>query len=70
MVIDFRVQIPKPDRVGTRADYMMRYVDIFDLSAVSYTLDELLRLLDEAGIGRAVMQAECPRATIFKRMKP
>ena len=58
LVIDFRVQIPKPDRVGTRADYMMRYVDIFDLSAVSYTLDELLRLLDEAGIGRAVMQAE------------
>ncbi|MBS0222513.1 MAG: amidohydrolase [Proteobacteria bacterium] len=37
---------------------MMRYVDVFDLEAVSYTLDQLLGLLDEAAIGRAVMQAE------------
>ncbi|MCC7274609.1 MAG: amidohydrolase [Alphaproteobacteria bacterium] len=58
MILDFRVQVPKPDRIGTRADYMMRYVDVFDLEAVSYTLDQLLRLLDEAGIARAVMQAE------------
>ena len=58
MILDFRVQIPKPERIGTRAEYMMRYVDIFDLQAVSYTLEQLLQLLDEAGIERAVMQAE------------
>jgi uncharacterized protein len=58
MVIDFRVQVPKPDRVGTRTDYMKRYLDIFDLSAVSYSLAQLLSLLDAAGIDRAVMQAE------------
>jgi len=58
MILDFRVQVPKPDRVGTRAGYMMRYVDVFDLEAVSYTLEQLLQLLDEAGIARAVMQAE------------
>lgn len=58
MILDFRVQVPKPDRIGTRAGYMMRYVDVFDLQSVSYTLDQLLALLDEAGIGRAVMQAE------------
>src|SRR5690606_15441321 len=37
MILDFRVQVPKPDRIGTRADYMMRYTDVFDLEAVSYT---------------------------------
>lgn len=58
MILDFRVQVPKPDRIGTRADYMMRYVDIFDLESVSYTLEQLLQLLDNAGIARAVMQAE------------
>lgn len=58
MVFDFRVQVPKPDRVGTRIDYMKRYLDIFDLSSVSYTLQQLLSLLDAAGIDRAVMQAE------------
>jgi predicted TIM-barrel fold metal-dependent hydrolase len=58
MIIDFRVQVPKPDRVGTRTDYMKRYLDIFDLSAVSYSLPQLLSLLDAAGIDRAVMQAE------------
>ncbi|MGE0716615.1 MAG: amidohydrolase family protein [Alphaproteobacteria bacterium] len=58
MIVDFRVQVPKPDRIGTRPGYMMRYADVFDLGAVSYTLDDLLRLLDEAGIGRAVMQSE------------
>lgn len=58
MIVDFRVQVPKSDRVGTRSDYMKRYLDIFDLSSVSYTLPQLLSLLDAAGIDRAVMQAE------------
>ncbi len=58
MIFDFRVQVPKPDRIGTRAGYLMRYVDVFDLEAVSYTLELLLQLLDEAGLARAVMQAE------------
>jgi len=58
LIVDFRVQVPKPDRIGTRPGYMMRYADVFDLAAVSYTLGDLLRLLDEAGIARAVMQAE------------
>lgn len=58
MVVDFRVQVPKPDRVGTRTDYMKRYLDVFDLSAVSYSLPQLLSLIDAAGIDQAVMQAE------------
>jgi len=37
---------------------MKRYLDIFDLSSVSYSLPMLLKLLDKAGIERAVMQAE------------
>jgi predicted TIM-barrel fold metal-dependent hydrolase len=58
MVIDFRVQQPKQRRAEQRPDYMMRYNDVFDLGAVSYTPQTLLQKLDEAGIHRAVMQAE------------
>lgn len=58
MIVDFRVQRPKPDRMADRPDYMRRYQDVFDLGAVSYTLDALIAALDGAGIGKAVMQAE------------
>jgi predicted TIM-barrel fold metal-dependent hydrolase len=58
MIIDFRVQKPKKDRVAARADYMKRYTQVFDLESVSYTEDELLEALRQAGIQRAVMQSE------------
>jgi uncharacterized protein len=58
MIIDFRVQKPRKDRVAARADYMKRYTQVFDLESVSYSEDELLGALQQAGIGRAVMQAE------------
>lgn len=58
MIIDFRVQKPKKDRVTGRADYMKRYTQVFDLESVSYSEDELLEALRRAGITRAVMQAE------------
>ena len=58
MTIDFRIQRPKQRRAEERPDYMMRYNDIFDLNAVSYTAESLLEKLAEVGIDRAVMQAE------------
>jgi predicted TIM-barrel fold metal-dependent hydrolase len=58
VIIDFRVQAPKLNRSEDRAGYMMRYVDIFDLESVSYSEDELFSALRDAGIQRAIMQAE------------
>lgn len=58
MIIDFRVQIPKVDRIVGRPAYMKRYVQVFDLQSVSYTEDQLLEALAAAGIGKAAMQAE------------
>src|SRR5690349_13875468 len=58
VIIDFRVQAPKLNRSADRACYMMRYVDIFDLESVSYSKAELFSAPTEAGIQRAVMQAE------------
>lgn len=58
MIIDFRIQQPKQRRAENRPAYMMRYNDIFDLNDVSYTAESLLEKLNEAGIHRAVMQAE------------
>lgn len=57
-IIDFRVQIPKIRRSVERADFMLRYNDVFDLEQVSYTEEELLISLGEAGIATAVIQAE------------
>lgn len=58
MTIDFRVQRPKKDRVGSRPTYMQQYNRVFDLQSVSYSEDELVEALAEAGIQKAVMQSE------------
>jgi predicted TIM-barrel fold metal-dependent hydrolase len=57
-IVDFRVQVPKVRRSVERADFMLRYNDVFDLEAVSYTEDELAQALHQAGIEAAVLQAE------------
>lgn len=58
MVIDFRVQVPKKERVESRPQYLKRYIQVFDLPSVSYTEEELIEKMTAAGIRRAVMQAE------------
>lgn len=58
MIIDFRVQVPKKERVESRPQYMKRYNEVFDLPEVSYTEAELIEKLTGAGIRHAVMQAE------------
>jgi predicted TIM-barrel fold metal-dependent hydrolase len=58
MTIDFRVQRPKKDRVEGRPTYMQQYNRVFDLQSVSYSEDELVVALAEAGIDKAVMQSE------------
>jgi len=58
MTIDFRVQRPKKDRVEGRPGYMQQYNRVFDLQSVSYSEEELVHALGEAGISRAVMQSE------------
>ena len=58
MIVDFRVQRPKPDRAASRPGFMSRYGDVFDIGAVSYSLAELLQAMDRADIEKAVMQAE------------
>ena len=58
MIIDFRVQIPRAERVKSRPDYMKRYGEVFDMPSVSYTEEQLLRALQDAQIDRAVIQSE------------
>jgi predicted TIM-barrel fold metal-dependent hydrolase len=58
MAIDFRVQRPKEDRVHDRPGYMQQYNQVFDLGAVSYSEEAVVRAMADAGITRAVMQAE------------
>ncbi len=58
MIIDFRVQVPKKERVESRPQYMKRYSQVFDMPEVSYTEAELIDKITAAGIRRGVMQAE------------
>lgn len=58
MIIDFRVQVPKKERMESRPQYMKRYNQVFDMPGVSYTEGELIEKMTGAGVRRAVMQAE------------
>ena len=58
MIIDFRVQVPREERVESRPDYMKRYGQVFDMPAVSYSEEELLQALTDADVDRAVIQSE------------